>query len=159
VLLLHHTGKYNEGYSPSGAYKGRGASAFGALSRLVLTLDNAKLSKGKVRLKCAKSKGLEFPPSIMQLDQTSRWFSVSSIENTEGFVKDNGEYFEVIEFVSKRLKPIKRKNILAHFKGKISRANIDRHLRDAVRNGDLIKPDIGFYSAPRNPNSELPLAK
>ncbi len=40
ILLLHHTGKFNEGFSPTGAYKGRGASAFGALSRTVWTLEN-----------------------------------------------------------------------------------------------------------------------
>ncbi len=57
VIFTHHIGKSGETQSGEGAYKGRGASAFGALSRTVFTLEkDAGKGAGYVVLSCPKSK-------------------------------------------------------------------------------------------------------
>jgi RecA-family ATPase len=48
ILLLHHSGKYNENSSSVGAYKGRGASALGALARAVIVLEKSDTGKNRI---------------------------------------------------------------------------------------------------------------
>ena len=151
VLMLHHTGKYNEG-SPQAtdAYKGRGASALGALCRTVF---NLKEQKGKIVLSCSKIKGEKFQDTDLKLDQNLRWFKV--MENT--VIEPIGNYQKVIDFVKSAGNPVKREEILNSLK--MEDATLTRHLGYAVKNGDLIKPKYGYYSVPEsiNPKQELPL--
>ena len=77
VVFTHHIGKANESQTGEAAYKGRGASAFGALSRTVFTLERDKTKgKGYVILSCSKSKGEAFEPVLLELDFESRWFLI-----------------------------------------------------------------------------------
>lgn len=156
VLLLHHTGKYNEGSSPVGAYKGRGASAFGALSRAVITLEKSKSNKNRVDLSSPKSKGDKFDKTVLELDVNSRWFRVvGEVAQT----KKLSNYEQVIEFVKDAGRPVKRKGIEQSLNIPVS--SLTGLLSEALKNGDLIQPDYGYYSIPdfREPNQEIPLAE
>src|SRR5262249_18379109 len=58
VIFTHHIGKSNETQTGEGAYRGRGASAFGALSRTIFTLErDPKKGSEYIVLTCAKIKG------------------------------------------------------------------------------------------------------
>lgn len=156
VLLLHHQGKFREGSSPVGAYKGRGASQFGALARLVLTLSPVK-NEAVVKLECAKVKGRPFECKMLKLDPDTRWFDSS--ETRTQTTDEQIDYKEVVAFVVGFGKPIRRAAVLRHFNGKenLSRGSVDRHLGAAIEKGDLQKSGYGSYCAPLNPNEELPL--
>lgn len=156
VLLLHHTGKYNEGFSTNGAYKGRGASAFGALSRLVFSLEKGKLIGSKVKLSCPKVKGEKFNDTVLELDVNSRWFTPISEVAPEKSIE---KYEQVIEFVREAGKPVKRKTIEEAFD--IPTSSLTRLLSDATENGDLINPKYSYYSVPNDcePNNKMALDK
>ncbi|MDQ3750415.1 MAG: AAA family ATPase [Acidobacteriota bacterium] len=165
ILLLHHTGKYNEGFSPTGAYKGRGASAFGGLSRSVFTLEKGKLKGNKVKLSCPKVKGDEFNDSILELDQNSRWFKVINDTAIEAPSENQSGYEQVIRFVKMALRDVKRNEIVVAFNGKdgkpfIAPSTITKHLSNAVKEGRLDKSRNGYYSAPKSIEieAEIPLA-
>ena len=154
ILMLHHTGKYNEG-SPQAqdAYKGRGASALGALCRTVF---NLKESKDKVFLSCSKVKGEKFPKTVLKLDQDSRWFKV--VDDSESdYSKPSSNYEQVIKFVKDAGKPVKRDEIKKGLG--LTDPTLTRILEEAVENGDLTKPKYSYYSVPENVNleQELPL--
>jgi len=154
VLLLHHTGKFNEG-SPQAtdAYKGRGASALGALSRVVF---NLKEYRDKVILSCSKVKGEKFENKILKLDPNSRWFNVID-DSAMASSKPMSNSEHVIKFVRDAGKPVKRDEIKKGLG--LKDATLTRILDAAVENGDLIRPEYGHYSVPENinPNQELPL--
>jgi replicative DNA helicase len=77
VIFAHHIGKSNEAQSGEGAYKGRGGSTLGALSRTVFTLEkDAQHGAGYIVLKCAKTKGEAFDPILLKLNRQTRWFEV-----------------------------------------------------------------------------------
>ena len=77
VIFTHHIGKSNETQMGEGSYRGRGASAFGALSRAIYTLEKeATKGEGYVVLSCPKSKGNSFQPTLLKLDQERRWFFI-----------------------------------------------------------------------------------
>lgn len=156
VLLLHHTGKYNEGISTVGAYKGRGASAFGGLSRTVLNLEKSKSKENRVILSSPKVKGEEFSKTVLELDKNSRWFRVVGEVAQE---KEIEKYEQVIEFVRQAQRPVKRKEIKKEVQ--ISAPTLTRNLNRAVKNGDLIQPKFGYYSVPnyREPNQEIPIGE
>jgi hypothetical protein len=103
VKFAHHIGKANETVNSEGAYKGRGGSTFGGLSRTVFTLEkDAKHGAGYIVLNCAKIKGVKFEPALMKLNQETRWFELCGEKPVEkslpptaqeiaGFVRANGE--------------------------------------------------------------------
>jgi hypothetical protein len=163
VLLLHHTGKFNEGFSPAGAYKGRGASAFGALSRTVLTLEKSKSMKNRVVLSSPKAKGDKFKNTVLELHQNSRWFRVVGNTIEASLEKHNG-YEQVIKFVITAGRNVKRNEIVDAHNGEngkpfIGASTITNYLSEAVKNSRLHYPRIGYYSAPKNIEAEIPLAE
>jgi hypothetical protein len=164
VLILHHTGKFNEG-SPQAtdAYKGRGASAFGALSRVVLNLKEVRNSNGKVALSCSKVKGERFENVVMELDQSIRWFKVINGEDAQNLAETETNYNKVIQIVRDHHRnEVKRKTILETLVGNgvtISSTTLTRILEQAVKDGDLIQPKFGHYSIPTNPDNGVALAE
>jgi AAA domain/Domain of unknown function (DUF3854) len=144
ILLLHHTGKYNEG-SPQAidSYKGRGASAFGCLARTTLNLKPQGRNSNLVTLSCSKVKGERFETISMKLDKESRWFEI--IENSTNVTNSNDNYEQLIKFVKSKDKPVKRSEIDKAL-SPLSVANITRMLNLASKIGDLLKPSYGFYS-------------
>jgi hypothetical protein len=77
VIFTHHIGKANETQTGEAAYKGRGASAFGALSRVVFTLErDTKKGPEYIMLSCAKPKGGSFEPALLKLNRETRWFDL-----------------------------------------------------------------------------------
>lgn len=163
VLLLHHTGKFIEG-SPQAedAYKGRGASAFGASARVVFNLKKIKNST-KVILSNSKFKGEKFEPVAMELDVNTRWFQVIGNHTEEKKTKTDEKYEQVVGFIRdsviKTGKGVKRDEIINALKGKVSKATVDRKLEKAIENNDLIQPEYGYYSVPPSPGTEMPLAE
>lgn len=158
VLMLHHTGKYNEGSQNVDSYKGRGASAFGALSRAVFNLKVE--GKNLVKLSCSKIKGDDIEPLILKLDKDTRWFSKAEGKAAKEAKETN--YDKVVEFVLLKQREVQRKEIVEAFNGegenpKIGESTITSYLARAVEEGLLEKPRTGFYSAPRNVEQELPL--
>jgi RecA-family ATPase len=159
VLLLHHTGKFNEG-SPQAedAYKGRGASAFGALARVVFNLKPVKNSN-KVTLSCSKVKFGKFESVVIELDQDTRWFK--EVEKSVAQNSKRTHYEQVVNVVKGfNGKKVKRKEIEAALKAKgieISQTSVTRILGEAVKNDDLLNPSYGYYCSPINPEVEIPL--
>jgi hypothetical protein len=157
VLLLHHTGKYNEG-SPQAtdAYKGRGASNLGALTRTVF---NLKPYKDAIILSCSKIKGEKFEEVAFTLNRGTRWF-----EPVEDFKKGSTHqtsYQQVVNYVIESGKRVKRDEIDKFFDGKVSTPTITRCLKAAIEKKDLIKTKYGHYCAPglANPERELPVSE
>jgi archaellum biogenesis ATPase FlaH len=163
VLILHHTGKWNEGSSQSvaGAYKGRGASAFGAMTRSTFYL--RAIAGNKVELSCPKVKGAAFNDVILELDANSRWFKVIGVNSETKKTKTDAKYETVVSFVSDQFiktgKPIKRDEIINALKGQVSKTTVGRKLDKAVEEGDLTQPKYGYYSVTLNPGTEVALAE
>jgi len=160
VLILHHSGKFSEG-SPQAvdAYKGRGASAFGALSRVVLNLKEVRNSNGKVALSCSKVKGDKFENVVMELDQSSRWFKVVNGKDAQNLIRNETSYDQVIKIVREhRGNAVKRETIVETLLAKgvtIRTSTLTRILEKAVKNRDLIQPRFAYYSVPMNPANEV----
>lgn len=79
LLLPRHIGnpKAEEGHSASHAYRGRGASNFGCLSRSVVALSAPdRPDRERVVLSVPKGKGYRLPDMALRLDLDTRWFSV-----------------------------------------------------------------------------------
>lgn len=156
VLLLHHSGKFSEGLAPQGAYKGRGASALGALSRTVLNLQRDESGDNRVVLSCPKSKGMVFTKKMLELNPDTRWFSAK-----EEVVKEleSVPYKKVVDFVREAGRIVRRKEI--DNETGIRDASLTRILKKAVLNADIDNPKHGHYScsnAQQN-NHELALAE
>jgi hypothetical protein len=165
VLLLHHTGKFIEGsFQAEDAYKGRGASAFGALSRVVFNLKQPKELKGNVALSCSKVKGQKFSPVEMELNENTRWFRVIASLSDKKKTKVDVKYDAVVNFVREAVittgKGVKRGEIVKGLTGQVGVATVGRKLDSAVAAGDLIKSEeYGHYSVPLNPERENALAE
>jgi hypothetical protein len=77
VWASHHIGKAGESDDAEEAYRGRGASAFGANVRGVITMRKEKaLGDGYVRLTLGKSKGNKLNPVNLKLDFAKRTFEI-----------------------------------------------------------------------------------
>ncbi len=166
VLLLHHSGKASENgrFQAEDAFKGRGASALGALSRVVLNLKKGiKGEAEKIFLSCSKVKGEKFDRLEIKLNKNTRWFEVIGKDSASSEIKVDGDYGEIIGFVRNWVmtkgNSVKRGVIVNAFKEKISRPKVDRLLRLALENDDLFQPKNGLYSAVINKKSEMPLAE
>jgi hypothetical protein len=163
VLLLHHTGKFIEG-SPQAedAYKGRGASAFGASARVVFNLKKIKNST-KVILSNSKFKGEKFEPVAMELDVNTRWFQVAGNHTEEKKTKTDEKYEQVVGFIRdsviKTGKGVKRGEIVKALTEKVGVTTVDRKLASALKKGDIINAGYGLYSVPLNQETELSLAE
>lgn len=138
AFAAHHIGKakLEEGATQEAAHRGRGASAFSDIPRVVLNLE--KNVENEVILSCAKLKGEKFSNTILKLDRESRWFSV------QGISKISTNYENLLE-IFKDGKSYKRKEIDDLLEGEMSKATITRSLAEGLRRGDLTKKK-GIYS-------------
>lgn len=147
IWASHHIGKSGESDQAEGAYRGRGASAFGANVRGVITLRKEQaLGPGYVKLEIAKAKGIRLDPTVLKLDFGRRTFEICQAK-PEALMpyqtvlgKFNGQ-------------PLKTKEIKDLFPG-MSGRTIDDILSLAVKNGDLTKPKNGVYQKPEDPTSQ-----
>jgi hypothetical protein len=155
LLLLHHIGKQSEeAQSGNKAYRGRGASVVGALSRLVLLLTPDKHEKGRVFLSCPKSKGPCFEDLVMKLDPDSRWFTVTD----ETPPKEISSYELVVSTVIGFSREVKRKEIDQALRSRLSVSSITRELSEALKRGDLESPKHAWYRAPANAHMLSPIS-
>jgi RecA-family ATPase len=159
VLVLHHVGKVNENpkFKISDSYKGRGASAFGALARSTFYIK--EITSKRVELSCPKVKRSKFDSVILELNREARWFSNVGIASTTK--KTNyDEVVEIVrEFKDEAVKRSRIEEILKEREIKIAEQTLTKILKKAVENGDLLNPKHGHYSVPINPEEEMPLAE
>lgn len=141
VWASHHIGKAGESEQTEGAYRGRGASAFGANVRGVITLLKEKaLGDGHIKLVLEKSKGNKLEPVILKLDFAGRTFDMCATSAPAAT-----PYDQLIGIFNGR--PLKRKEIGESLSALPDRT-LERLLKEAVDCGDLLQPARGSYSKP-----------
>ena len=129
VIFTHHIGKANETQSGEASYKGRGASAFGALSRTTFTIEkDAKKGMEYVVLTCPKVKGQAFQPVLLKLNRETRWFEVCS--DNPSAKPEPPTAHEIAEFVKKRVEA-RSGEICEHFKRRAGTRTIEDRIREA----------------------------
>lgn len=139
VIFSHHIGKSNETQTGEGAYRGRGASAFGALARTVFTLErDTKKGPEYVVLSCPKIKGPSFEPTLMKLNQETRWFELCD-EKPEARPQPLTAQ-EIANFVAERSEA-RTDNIKKHFAGRGAARTIDERIKEAARLSLIEKPN------------------
>lgn len=142
VWASHHIGKAGESEQTEGAYRGRGASAFGANVRGVITLQKEKsLGDGYVKLSLEKSKGNKLEPVTLKLDFAGRTFDLC-VAPTPATTQT--PYEQIVGLFNGH--PMKRSEVLKSLHD-TPRGTVDRYLKEAVENGDLIKLEGGFYKS------------
>jgi hypothetical protein len=149
IWASHHIGKSGESDDAEEAYRGRGASAFGANVRGVITLRKEKaLGDGYVRLTLGKSKGNKLDPVNLKLDLSRRTFEICAAAPSS-----ETPYQKVVGiFNGHPLKTGEIKKLLPTLSGR----TIDDALKVAVKNGDLLKTGQGVYQKPtQNPVSQV----
>jgi hypothetical protein len=138
IVFTHHIGKSNETQTGEGAYRGRGASAFGALSRAVFTIErDAKKGSEYIVLSCAKIKGRPFEPVLLKLNMDTRWFELCDERPEERPHPPTAR--EIADFVA-RQKGVRTDDIKEHFAGRASDRTITGRIADAERLGLIEKP-------------------
>jgi len=141
VWASHHIGKAGESEQAEGAYKGRGASAFGANVRGVITLQKEKsLGDGYVKLSLEKSKGCKMEPVNLKLDFAGRTFDLCAPPPVA-----TTPYEQLIGIFNGV--PLKTREVKQSL-SKFSDATLERLLKEAVDNGDLVQPTRGSYGKP-----------
>lgn len=139
VIFSHHIGKANETQTGEGAYRGRGASAFGALSRTIFTLErDSKKGPEYVVLSCAKIKGQPFTPALMKLNHETRWFELCDEKPEAKPRPPNAQ--EIAAFVAERGEA-QTEDIKKHFVGQGSPRTIHGRIKEAARLGLIEKPN------------------
>jgi hypothetical protein len=146
VWASHHIGKAGESDEAEEAYRGRGASAFGANVRGVITLRKEKaLGDGYVRLTLGKSKGSKLEPVNLKLDFAKRTFELCAAAP-----QAQTPYQQVIGvFNGRPLKTGEVRKLLSD----LSKASVERALAEAVKNGDLFRTTYGAYERPNDPQN------
>ena len=139
LIVAHHIGKSKseEGQAREASHKGRGASSFADMSRLILNLEKDTASDGVI-LSCAKVKGQKFTDTILKLNFENRWF------HTTGEKRESSNYELVLEVFDDKREHA-RKEIDDELDGVISKQTITRILSDAVKRQDLSKLGHGKY--------------
>jgi len=137
VVFTHHIGKANETQTGEGAYRGRGASAFGALARTIFTIErDSKKGEGYIALSAQKAKGEAFEPTLMKLNRETRWFELCAekpetkpepptAQEIAGFVDDQGE--------------ARTEEIKSHFAKRASARTVAERVTEAERLGLISK--------------------
>jgi replicative DNA helicase len=136
VVFTHHIGKAGETQSGEGAYKGRGASAFGALSRTVFTLEkDAGKGPGYVVLSCPKSKGSVIEPTLLKLNPETRWFEICEEKPTQKPEPPNAQ--GIADFIADG--EYKTEEICRHFKDRAGERTIRTKIKEAESLGLIYK--------------------
>ena len=137
VVFAHHHGKPSESGGEK-AYYGRGASAFGALSRTVLTLRNDETKgEGYAVLELAKSKGSQFEPTLLKLNRETRWFERCGDAPTPS--REEVSVTEIAAWVTQQGGEGKTGEIVQAFKSRAGERTIKERLAEAVAMGLLLK--------------------
>jgi hypothetical protein len=153
VIYSHHIGKANETQSGDGAYRGRGASAFGALSRTIFTLErDAKKGPGYVVLSCPKIKGEGFEPVLLKLNQEMRWFEVCADKPEAKLEPPTVQ--EIAEFA--KAQPSTTAEIYEYFKGRAGRRTVEQRIQEANNLGLIFKQNQKAPWAFRNGQNGSP---
>lgn len=153
VWFQHHIGKQGEEAAASvNAYRGRGASNFGALSRSVIALTVPdKTERERVTLSVVKAKGYRLDDKVMRLDRDTRWFSVTDekppvavtpLDDVVAYVMENGG--------------AQKADIARAFAGKYGVRTVEGALTDAYNRRLLDKPKRGWYAPPQTAPSASP---
>jgi RecA-family ATPase len=138
VLVSHHIGKakIEDGAARENAHKGRGASAFSDLSRVVFNLEKDRIND-HIILSCAKLKGEKFDDISLNYNKERRWFEPQVAQ----------KIITNYEILLSRLEPnrkYKRKEIEEIVKDKITLGTLKRNLEIALDRGDIQK-EGNFY--------------
>ena len=142
VLFAHHEGKKNESGLGERAYSGRGASAFGALSRAVFNLErDEKKGIGYVALRCSKIKGKPFDPLLFKLDFNSRWFERCAEEPA----KEKLSAIEIADFVNSNSGAVRTAEIISKFQAQASIKTIKRRIEDGLSLGLIERMGQGRF--------------
>jgi hypothetical protein len=146
VVFAHHHGKPSESGGEK-AYYGRGASAFGALSRTVLTLrkDETK-GEGYAVLELAKSKGPQFAPTLLKLNRETRWFEQCC--ETPAPSLPAPSVTDIAAWVTQQAGKAKTGDIVQAFKSRASERSIKDRLAEALKLGLLTQEKQGSYQTP-----------
>lgn len=147
VLFTHHSGKPNETMTGEAAYSGRGASAFGGLSRAVFQIVPDRIKgDGFIQLRCAKAKRPKFEPVLLRLDQERAWFDVCEDRpSSEQPLTMN----ELVAFVTNKGGDVDNKTIHAEFAKRASKKTIDRRKAQAIEAGLIEETGKGKYRIKR----------
>jgi hypothetical protein len=148
ILIVHHIGKlgtdnHNQG---EGAYKGRGASSFGAFAASVFNLTADNQEAERVTLSCDKRKDGANYKHVLQLNRESRWFTLSMVTPP----RPHTNYDIVVDYVVNHpQQPVRRSDIAAALSIHMSHIRVAQCLADAISAGDLESPKRGLYTAPQ----------
>jgi putative DNA primase/helicase len=146
LIAVHHIGKSrSEGANQTeGAYKGRGASAFGAYATAVFNLYADKSDTSLITLDCAKRKdGGENFSRLFKLNLSLRWFQPVNSSQMQKILTNEELILEVFHTLNR---PLKRGEIVKELAGKVAQTAVDRWLKDATDKQILVKAQHGFYS-------------
>lgn len=139
LIATHHIGKPKgeEGQAKEASFRGRGASSFADMARLVLNLEKDSVDQ-TVTLVCAKVKGAKFTDLKLKLNLENRWFE------SQGECREVTNYSLLIEMFADG-REYSTKEVVDEFDGVMSVRNIKSYLNKAVENKDLKKVRHGIY--------------
>lgn len=160
ILIVHHKGKKSETGDSNEVYAGRGASAFAAAFRLVLTLKPLTDGSGKqienhVTLKAAKVKGKPFEDTVFALDFARRWFDAADITLPD----ETSSQESIWSLVTRPMKLSEVKDAVREAGLDISDSTVSRALRLGLQTGRLIRGSVTGQYAPSNEVAALPPAE
>lgn len=139
VVFTHHIGKSNETQSGEAAYKGRGASAFGALSRTILNLEtDATKGPGYVVLSCPKAKGPSIEPTLLRLNSDTRWFETCAEKPKPQLAPVTAK--EIAEYVAEQGEA-HTEAIKSYYAKRVGGRTVADRIADAERLGLIMKPN------------------
>lgn len=140
VIYTHHIGKANESRTTEGAYKGRGASAFGGQSRSIILLEkNTNKGEGYVVLSFTKNKrsGVgEVPPALLKLNKEKRIFELCEEQPT---IMLTVSAEDVATFVTTCVEGASRVEICKHFLDRAPQGTIKSRIKMAIKMGLIAK--------------------
>jgi KaiC/GvpD/RAD55 family RecA-like ATPase len=138
VLFTHHDPKSDASEKAEPAYRGRGASAYGALSRAIYTLrKEPSRGEGAVTLSQPKGKGGKFAPHLLTLG-AGRWFKISDDLPPE----IPTAYGLVVEAVTG---PMSMAEIIQALAGRLAASTVKERVAYALKRGELLKTGRGIY--------------
>lgn len=138
VVFSHHLGKGNESHTTEAAYKSRGASAIGALSRTVYLIEKeAQRGEGYVRLWCPKSKTPSIAPTILRLNRETRFFEACP---ERPVIVKTVTAEEIAAFVATCETGASSGEIVKFFAGRESERSINDKIQLAESSGLIAKP-------------------
>jgi hypothetical protein len=141
LLVTHHIGKAKseDGVTREAAHRGRGASSFSDMAKMVLNLERDNVDE-TVILNCAKVKGPKFTDLKFKLNQNTRWFY------SAGECRKATNYTLVVEMFDDG-EPHDTADVIAEFDA-IPERSVKEILRKALENNDLEKIRHGCYQKP-----------